>query len=315
MSNGHHSLSCFLPPHLLQNIVENGTQAQRQHALRNIVSSEAMRLQREAVAEEGLPPSVLEAAGSGLQRVVYDAENGGSLPGRQVRVEGGPPTGDDAVDEAYDGAGTTYALFKDIYDHDSIDNRGLRLDSTVHFRTGYDNAFWNGRQMVYGDGDEDLPEADRLFNRFTIAVDIIGHELTHGVTQFTANLVYENQPGALNESMSDVFGSLVKQYQRRQAVHEADWIIGEGLFTGNVNGVGIRSMKAPGTAYDDPVLGRDPQPGHMRDFRADQRRQRWRAHQFRHPQPGLLCDLSEHGRVRLGEGGAYLVYDLAHAIG
>ena len=114
--------------------------------------------------------------------------------------------------------------------------------------------------MVYGDGDEDLPEDQRLFNRFTICLDIIGHELTHGVTQFTANLEYQAQPGALNESMSDVFGSLVKQYQRRQAVHEADWIIGEGLFTSNVTGVGIRSMKAPGTAYDDPVLGRDPQP-------------------------------------------------------
>ncbi|MEZ4518626.1 MAG: M4 family metallopeptidase [Chloroflexota bacterium] len=266
MHNGHHSLSCFLPPHLLQNIVENGTQEQRQHALRNIVSSEAMRLQREIVVEEGVPPSALEATGPGLERVVYSADNGGALPGRQVRVEGGPPTGDPAADEAYDGAGSTYELFKDIYSYDSIDGHGVRLDSTVHYRTGYDNAFWNGRQMVYGDGDEDLPEADRLFNRFTVCVDIIGHELTHGVTQFTANLVYQNQPGALNESMSDVFGSLVKQYQTRQTVNEADWIIGEGLFTSNVNGVGIRSMKEPGTAYNDPVLGHDPQPGHMSDY-------------------------------------------------
>jgi Zn-dependent metalloprotease len=251
---------------VLQNIIEHGTMEQRQHALRNIVSSEAMRLQREAVAEEGLPPSVLEATGPGLNRVIYNADNAGALPGRKVREEGGPPTGDAAADEAYDGAGVTYELYKNIYGYDSLDGRGLRLDSTVHFRVGYDNAFWNGRQMVYGDGDEDLPEADRLFNRFTICVDIIGHELTHGVTQFTANLVYQSQPGALNESMSDVFGSLVKQYQSRQTALEADWIIGEGLFTGNVSGVGIRSMKQPGTAYDDPVLGRDPQPGHMRDY-------------------------------------------------
>ena len=145
MSNDHHSLSCFLPPHVLQNIVENGTMEQRQHALRNIVSSEAMRLQREAVAEEGLPPSVLEATGPGLNRVIYDAENSGSLPGRQVRVEGGPPTGDAAADEAYDGAGATYEMYKDLYNRDSIDGNGLRLDSTVHFRTGYDNAFWNGQ--------------------------------------------------------------------------------------------------------------------------------------------------------------------------
>jgi Zn-dependent metalloprotease len=120
--------------------------------------------------------------------------------------------------------------------------------------------------MVYGDGDEDLPPDQRLFNRFTISIDVIGHELTHGVTQYEANLTYANQPGALNESMSDVFGSLVKQQLRSQTAAEADWIIGEGLFTANVNGVGIRSMKAPGTAYDDPVLGKDPQPAHMRDY-------------------------------------------------
>jgi Zn-dependent metalloprotease len=142
----------------------------------------------------------------------------------------------------------------------------LKLISTVHYQKGYDNAFWNGQQMAYGDGDEDLPVEERLFNRFTISLDIIGHELTHGVTQYEANLTYFGQPGALNESMSDVFGSLVKQYQRGQTADQADWIIGEGLFTSNVNGVGIRSMKAPGTAYDDPVLGKDPQPAHMDDY-------------------------------------------------
>jgi Zn-dependent metalloprotease len=120
--------------------------------------------------------------------------------------------------------------------------------------------------MVYGDGDEDLPEANRLFNRFTASIDVIGHELTHGVTQFEAGLVYWDQPGALNESVSDVFGSLVKQYQRQETADQANWIIGEGLFTSNVNGVGIRSMKAPGTAYDDPVLGKDPQPAHMDNY-------------------------------------------------
>src|SRR5690606_25342549 len=115
-------------------------------------------------------------------------------------------------------------------------------------------------------GDEDLPESQRLFNRFTIAADIIGHELAHGVTQHTANLIYQGQSGALNESMSDVFGSLVKQRLLGHTAAEADWLIGEGLFTSNVNGTGIRSMKEPGTAYDDPVLGKDPQPGHMNNY-------------------------------------------------
>lgn len=259
------SLYCILPPYMLRNIVENGSPDQRQQALRNIVSAEAVRVQREVISKEGPPEGLLETVG-GMNRVVYSAQNAGNLPGMQVRAEGGPATGDAAADEAYDGAGATYTLYKDVYNRDSIDGNGARLDSTVHYRVGYDNAFWNGQQMVYGDGDEDLPEAERLFNRFTIAIDIIGHELTHAVTQFTANLVYQGQSGALNESMSDVFGSLVKQRNLGQTAAEADWIIGEGLFTSRVNGNGIRNMKQPGTGYNDPVLGKDPQPGHMRDY-------------------------------------------------
>jgi Zn-dependent metalloprotease len=114
--------------------------------------------------------------------------------------------------------------------------------------------------MVFGDGDGDL------FNRFTISVDVIGHELTHGVTGAEANLDYLNQAGALNESISDVFGSLVKQFVLHQTADQADWLIGAGLFTAKVHGVALRSMKTPGTAYDDPVLGKDPQPAHMKDY-------------------------------------------------
>ncbi len=183
-----------------------------------------------------------------------------------VRKEGEGPTADVAVNEAYDGSGYTYDLYNEIYQRNSIDGNGMRLDSTVHYRVGYDNAFWDGEQMVYGDGDENLPVSERLFNRFTIAVDVMGHELTHGVTQYEAKLTYSQQPGALNESMSDVFGSLVKQYHLQQVATDADWLIGQGLLTENVKGIALRSMKAPGTAYDDPVLGKDPQPGHMKDY-------------------------------------------------
>jgi Zn-dependent metalloprotease len=194
------------------------------------------------------------------RRTVYDAQNGTDLPGTLVRGEGDPATDDVAVTEAYDGAGATYDFFNEVYERNSVDDRGLRLDSTVHYGENYDNAFWSGNQMVYGDGDGEI------FERFTKAIDVIGHELTHGVTQFTARLVYQGQPGALNESMSDVFGSLVKQRVLNQTAEEADWIIGEGLFTPQVQGVGLRSMKAPGTAYDDPVLGKDPQPADFKDL-------------------------------------------------
>lgn len=260
-----HSILCITPPHVLKEIAMQGTDAQRETALRTITASEQIRAERRT-SRELMAFIGARATRAGKERVVFDAQNGSKLPGTEVRSEGDDPVADVAVNEAYDGSGTTYDLYSNVYERDSIDGNGLRLDSTVHYQKGYDNAFWNGQQMVYGDGDEDLPEAQRLFNRFTIALDVIGHELTHGVTSYEANLAYWDQPGALNESMSDVFGSLVKQYQRQQTAAEADWIIGEGLFTSNVNGVGIRSMKAPGTAYDDPVLGKDPQPGHMDNY-------------------------------------------------
>ena len=261
----NHSLLCITPPHMLRHIVINGSPEQREFALHSLTISEQFRGQRGVMSKEILS-FMSPATSETKQRIVYDAKNGTQLPGTIARQEGDGPGSDAAVNEAYDGSGVTYDMFFEMYDRNSIDNNGMRLDSTVHYQKGYDNAFWNGKQMVYGDGDENLPEAQRLFNRFTAALDVIAHELTHGVTQFEANLAYWDQSGALNESMSDVFGSLVKQYQRQETADQANWIIGEGLFTANVNGVGIRSMKAPGTAYDDPVLGKDPQPGHMDDY-------------------------------------------------
>jgi Zn-dependent metalloprotease len=264
----HHStdrnpLNCILPPYMLDQIAANGSAEQRARAEQTQTQSALMRKSRVSLSGE-FP---VAPAGVALKkRLIYTADFGSGLPGRLLRAEGAGSSGDASADEAYDGAGATYDLYWDVYQRNSIDGRGMDLISTVHYQRGYDNAFWNGQQMVYGDGDEDLPEAQRLFNRFTIALDVIGHELTHGVTQFTANLTYANQPGALNESMSDVFGSLVKQRLRGQNAAAADWIIGEGLFTSHVNGVGIRSMKAPGTAYNDPVLGKDPQPAHMSNY-------------------------------------------------
>jgi len=193
-------------------------------------------------------------------RSIYDAHNTTRLPGTLVRSEGQGPTGDDAVDEAYDYMGDTFDLYWNVYGRDSIDNAGLPLVGSVHYDVDYDNAFWNGEQMVFGDGDGEL------FNSFTSSVDVIGHELTHGVTENEAGLVYWAQSGALNESVSDVFGSLVKQYVNQQTADQADWLIGAELLTNQVNGVALRNMAEPGTAYDDPVLGKDPQPGNMKDY-------------------------------------------------
>lgn len=248
-------ICCIVPPHMMKEVIKNGNDEQRAWAFQTLTASEQFRGRREAIGTLNLATP----AGT-KRRTVYDARNGNSLPGTIARNEGDPAGTDVAVNEAYDGAGATYDLYADIFERNSIDDRGLRLDSTVHYGQKYDNAFWNGNQMVYGDGDGEL------FERFTKAIDVIGHELTHGVTQYEAGLIYYGEPGALNESMSDVFGILVRQRVLNQTAAESDWIIGAGLFAPSVNGVGIRSMKDPGTAYDDPVLGKDPQPAHYRDL-------------------------------------------------
>lgn len=250
------AICCILPPHVTDRIVENGTATQREWALQNLRASEQFRGRREAV---GGIQSFMTPAGE-KRRTIFDAQKGTELPGKIVRGETATATRDVAVDEAYEGSGLTYDFFKEIYKRNSIDSFGMRLDSTVHYGQQYNNAFWNGSQMVYGDGDGEL------FNRFTISLDVIGHELTHGVTQFEAALIYQGQSGALNESFSDVFGVLIKQYQLKQTADQADWLIGQGLLTSKVNGIALRSMKAPGTAYDDRVLGKDPQPAHVKDL-------------------------------------------------
>ncbi|MGY4860092.1 M4 family metallopeptidase [Cryobacterium sp. AP23] len=203
------------------------------------------------------PPAAAPAVAGVTRRTISDALHLQSLPGRIVRTEGQPPVADIAVNEAYNGLGDTHDLFWSRYQRDSIDGRGLPLDASVHYGQAYDNAFWDGERMVFGDGDGEV------FNRFTISLSVIAHELTHGVTQYSANLAYRDQSGALNESVSDVFGALVEQYAAGQDTASASWLIGAGLFTEEVQGQALRSMKAPGTAYDDDVLGTDPQPDSM----------------------------------------------------
>ncbi|MEO8284216.1 MAG: M4 family metallopeptidase [Pseudarthrobacter sp.] len=225
-------------------------------ALSHVRSFQAAR----TAPRPAVPPGLRDVQPGPPIRSIYDAAGSETLPGKLVRKEGDPGSGDLAADEAYDGLGHTHRLFADIFGRNSIDGAGLPLDATVHFGKLYDNAFWDGRQMVFGDGD------GQVFERFTRSLSVIGHELTHGVTQFSAGLAYRNQAGAINESMSDVFGVLVEQFVKKQSVSRASWLIGEGLFTAQVQGSALRSMKAPGTAYDDDVLGKDPQPDSMDSY-------------------------------------------------
>ncbi|MGW4344584.1 M4 family metallopeptidase [Streptomyces sp. NPDC004690] len=249
----------IVPPHVLDRLARNEDPALHGPARRTLQRDAMERTRRHLTTVTGAaavtPPAGKQAGQP--HRTVYDAGHGTDLPGRKVRSEGQQPGKDASVNRAYSGLGATFELYLKAYKRDSIDGRGLPLDASVHYDEKYNNAFWNGEQMVFGDGDGEI------FLDFTIPVDVIGHELTHGVTQHTANLEYQGQSGALNESVSDVFGSLIKQYTLAQTAAQADWLIGAGLLAPRVTGKALRSMKAPGTAYDDDVLGKDPQPATM----------------------------------------------------
>ena len=252
---------CFLPPYLLRQIAVSRPE-QAHWVERMLAHDDGIRLRRGApsAAASDAAAAASDAAATRDAWVVHTAHNGSALPGQVVRRPGDPPSGDPAVDEAADGVAASLALFAEVYGRDSYDDAGAPVLATVHYERDYDNAFWNGEQLVFGDGD------GKIFDRFTKPVDVLGHELTHAVTEHTAGLVYQGQSGALNESVSDVFAACLKQRLLGQDALEGDWLIGAGLFLPGVQGRALRDMAHPGTAYDDPVLGRDPQPAHMDDY-------------------------------------------------
>jgi len=250
-------INCIVPPHMLRKLLTSSDAQIRKSALSTLLATTGMRSSRTLMTEFGL---MANSVGE-KRRTIFDCRNGG-LPAQAklVRGEADKPTADSSVNEAYEALGSTYDFYKSVFSRNSIDGKGMRLDGYVHYLRGYNNAFWNGHQMIFGDGD------GKIFQDLTGSLDVVAHELTHGVTQFTAGLAYHNQSGALNESISDVFGCCVKQWKNGQDAASADWLIGAGILAPGVNGVALRSMKAPGTAYDDPHLGKDPQPAHMNQF-------------------------------------------------
>ena len=252
------SIACVIPPVLLEELARRGGNKQRDSALRTLSIDATLRTTRvhnSLVGTTANPTSVLQSVTPGKPaRTIFDCQ--GQLPATNpkiVRREGGRASKDATVNEAYDGLGDTYAYYWDQFQRDSIDDQGMPLHGWVHYGERYDNAFWDGTEMVFGDGD--------MFDRFTKSLDVIGHELTHGVTEKEAGLQYLNQSGALNESVSDVFGSLVKQYKLGQTAEAADWLIGADIVKRGFPGKALRSMAAPGTAWE-----RDDQPANMKDY-------------------------------------------------
>src|SRR5919198_5247643 len=253
MATRRSMLQCILPPDLLRALARSGDDDQvRQTALNALSIDHRFRLTRaESAARTGGPaarPVTFARIGGRVNRTIYDQRHSEEQsPGQAERAEGQDPTADRSVNNAYDGLGATYTFYWTRFERESIDGQGMPLEGLVHYGNDYPNAFWdNAGHMFFGDGD------GRILTDTTAGLDVIGHELTHGVTQYEANLTYSGQSGALNESISDVFGIQVKQYALGLDVHSSDWLIGADI-VGPALRPALRSMKQPGTAnaYDD----------------------------------------------------------------
>jgi Zn-dependent metalloprotease len=246
----------FVPPRVLENLAKAG----KDDARATIQQSKLSRTKR---SSKSVTMAVFtgKAAVTAAKREVYDCKNTWTQRVEPVaRSEGDPATNDSAVDEIYEHAGKIREYFKSVLGRNSIDNSGMDIIMNVHFGQNYMNAFWDGDEMTFGDGD------GTIFTGFTKSLDVVAHELGHGIVQFTADLDYYSQSGALNEHFADVFGTAITQYVLGQQPKDADWLIGNEIMGPELYGEALRSMRAPGTAYDNQLMGKDPQPDHMKDY-------------------------------------------------
>jgi Zn-dependent metalloprotease len=197
---------------------------------------------------------------NGIKRAIYNAQNKSHLPGTLAKIEGDPTSADPAVEALYENIQYFYDFFKLNYARDSIDGKGMEIVGTVHYLEKYNNAFWNGSQIVCGDGD------GIIFQNFAQDLTVVALQLSHGIVQFTAGLEYRDQTGALHAHFTDVFAVLIEQWKNKQTVQEAAWLVGSEVLATDIKGQGIRSLKSPGSAYENDLMGRDPQPQHMDDY-------------------------------------------------
>jgi Zn-dependent metalloprotease len=190
----------------------------------------------------GLAPLAALAAEPAVS--VFTCNGSESLPGAPIGDPAG--SGDDTAKRTFNETKAVAKFYKEAFGRNSLDDQGLTLLSSIHYGRNYNNAFWNGGQMAYGDGDGEI------FVDFTLSNDVIAHELTHGVTQYTAGLEYEDEAGGLNESVSDVFGSMFRQWEAGQTVDKADWLIGAGIMGPAAKKRGftcLRDMANPGATH------------------------------------------------------------------
>ncbi len=195
----------------------------------------------------------LDSGTGAARRFVYNSQNTGKQKLKLARKEDDKDSADKDVNIVFNNSGIVRDYFKNQLGWNSIDGTGIDIILNVHYMIKYNNAFWDGEQMTFGDGD------GVNFSGFAAALDVTGHELAHGVIQYTAGLAYKGQSGAINEHFADVFGIAIDQWHNKQTAETADWTMGKGCMTGKFKGKAIRSMKSPG----DTSVVIMAQPDHM----------------------------------------------------
>ena len=220
----YRSMCCFIvPPGVLKKYARDGAidAATRKSLQDTYVETERLRGLREAHRIATLRDADRFLAGAAVHlpaQHLFDCVHRKGLPGKAVAAPAG------AFKTVFDTTAKVVEFYKTVLGRNSVDNKGFDLPSSLHYAKNYDNAFWNGSQMVYGDGD------GKLFGEMYLSPDVIGHELTHGVTQNLSALRYEGESGALNESISDVFGTVFNQWLNDWAVTEPrGWLVGAGI--------------------------------------------------------------------------------------
>ena len=256
IGTSHKCFCTFIPPFILENLAKAGVE----DATMTLHQEGCVRKERASeVPNVGTLMGITPAAGKAA-RQVFDSQNKTDYQVKLVLSEGGPVVDDDAVINAYDHIGNFREYCKEKLDRDSIDNNGMNIICNVHFGTKYNNAFFNGKEITIGDGD------GVIFSNFAKSLEVITHELGHGIVQWTANLEYRNQSGALNEHFADVFGIVITQHIEKSTAKDADWLIGDEIMGPKLYGEALRCMASPGTAFDNDLMDKDPQPDHLRDF-------------------------------------------------
>lgn len=237
----------FIPDHILASIGDTKSQK----------LSEILRCKRSGFKKtiSNMFNRTLDAV-TGRNRETYNCTHTTDLPGTLVLKENSPLTTDDLVVNAgHVNSSTVYAFYASIFNRNSLDDKGMKIMSSVHYDQNYNNAFWNGQEMVYGDGD------GKFFIELTRGLDVCAHEMSHAVTQFTCNLWYLGQSGALNESFSDVMGICCKHWANKEFdPSTANWLMGDAIVGPNFPGKAIRSFK------DEKAYDGDNQPKNMKNY-------------------------------------------------